>query len=150
MDWLPSPPEGEDFGYGAFWNTVDALVMGRATYDQIRAWDVWLYEDRPTIVYSSSPPDADPPAGVRFASGDLAAPLASLPPEAHVWLVGGGDLASQFREAGLLDVVHLFIVPVMLGRGVPLWRESSVRTDVELEWAREHSGGVEMRYEVVR
>lgn len=150
VGWLPEPPKGEDFGYGAFWDSVDALAMGRATYDQIRAWDQWLYEGRPTVVYSSRPPDPDPPAGVRFASGDLAEGLAPFAPEAHVWLVGGGDLASQFRDAGLLDAVHLFVVPVLLGSGVRLWREGAGPTGLRLDWAEAHAGGVEMRYTVAR
>ncbi|MEL6614894.1 MAG: dihydrofolate reductase family protein [Bacteroidota bacterium] len=150
VDWLPHPPEGEDLGYGAFWQTVDALAMGRATYDQIRGWGAWPYESRPTVVFSSRPPDDDPPAGVRFASGDVAAALDTLPPEAHVWCVGGAELAARFLAAGALDAVHLFIVPVLLGGGVRLWREGLPRTALRLDWTREHAGGVEMRYAVIR
>lgn len=148
VDWLPHPPEGEDFGYGAFWKTVDALAMGRATYDQIRGWGVWPYEGRPTVVFSSRPPDADPPAGVRFASGHVADSLAAFPPEAHVWCVGGGDLAARCLREGALDAVHLFVVPVLLGGGVRLWRDGLPQTALRLDWTREHAGGVEMRYEV--
>lgn len=155
VGWLPQPPEGEDFGYGAFWDTVDALAMGRTTYDQIRGWGLWPYEGRPTLVFTHREADADPPEGVRFVSGDPREALSSqpekaLPEEAHVWLVGGGGLVRHFREAGLLDAVHLFVVPVLLGEGVPLWEGPLPRADLALEWAREHEGGLELRYGVAR
>ncbi|MEM1055959.1 MAG: dihydrofolate reductase family protein [Bacteroidota bacterium] len=150
VGWLPEPPEGEDFGYGAFWDTVDALAMGRTTYDQIRSWGAWPYEDRPALVFTSREPDADPPAGIRFVSGDPAVALAMFPDEAHVWLVGGGGLVRAFREAGVLDVVHLFLVPVLLGDGIPLWDGVQPRADLALEWSREHAGGLEVRYRVAR
>ena len=148
VDWLPSPPGGEDFGYGAFWNSVDALAMGRTTYDQIRGWGTWPYEGRPTLVFTHRPPDVDSPEGVRFVSGEPAASLTALPDDAHVWLVGGGGLVRRFRHAGAVDAVHLFLVPVLLGGGVPLWDGPQPRADLTLEWARKHAGGLELRYTV--
>ena len=150
VDWLPQPAEGNDFGYGAFWSTVDALAMGRATYDQIRGWGKWPYENRPTLVFTTREGDADPPEGVRFVSGDPTEALATLPDEAHVWLVGGGGLIRHFREAGLVDAVHLFLVPVLLGEGIPLWDGALPRADLALDWTREHDGGLELRYSVSR
>ncbi|MEM6325656.1 MAG: dihydrofolate reductase family protein [Bacteroidota bacterium] len=149
VDWLPHPPDGDDFGYGAFWSTVDALAMGRTTYDQIRGWGAWPYEERPALVFTTREPDTDPPAGVRFVQGDPTEALACLPDDAHVWLVGGGGLVRRFREAGALDALHLFVVPVLLGAGVPLWTGTLPRADLRLEWTREHAGGLELRYAVI-
>ncbi len=102
-------------------------------------------------MFSRRPPDADPPAGVTFVSGDPAEALAALPAEAHVWLVGGGALAASFLQAGRIDRVRLAVVPVLLGGGVPAWAEGSPPMALRLVGTETHAGGlVELRYEVER
>ncbi len=116
-------------GYDAFLTGVGALVMGASTFRWLVEHEYagdptsrpWLYE-QPTWVFSSR--DLVVPQGdVRVVSGDVAVHAADLATAAggrDVWVVGGGDLAGQFADAGLLDEVWVQYAPVALGAGAPL------------------------------
>jgi dihydrofolate reductase len=111
--------------YEAFIADVGALAMGATTYEWIqRHFDgPWPYEQRPTWVFTHR--DLQPMDGavLRFASDDVAAVHAQMLAAAdgkNLWVVGGGDLAGQFADVGLLDELWLTLAPVTLGGGAPL------------------------------
>ncbi|SDS45383.1 Dihydrofolate reductase [Nocardioides scoriae] len=114
-------------GYEPFIAGVGALVMGATTYawvrDQLREnGETWSYE-QPCWVFTHR--DLEPLAPeVRFVSGpvtDHAEEIRAAAGERDVWVVGGGDLAGQHADAGLLDQVVVAIAPVTLGAGRPLF-----------------------------
>ena len=131
LAWLLSrdvDPRGP-MGYQRFVEQeVGALAMGSTTYRWIVDHELrgdasrpWPYE-QPTWVFSTRQP---PPArgDVRFVQGDVAGPHAEMVAAAGdrgVWVVGGGGLAAQFADAGLLDEVCVQYAPVTLGAGAPL------------------------------
>ena len=149
------PQEGT---YDEFFETVGALVMGSATYDFLVGYTAsgkpWPYPGTPTWVLSSRdlPPIDGEEADIRFARGDVA----ELAPEwieaagdSKLWVVGGGNVASQFVDAGLLDEVIVTVVPVVLGRGKPLFDEGLPGGPMQLTAARAFdSGMVELSYEL--
>lgn len=147
VDWLPEG-EADDYGYAEFYGGVEALVMGRRTYDQALSFGEWPYPGKPAYVFTHSPPRDGRPE-VRFVDGS-ASDFAHEIAERHsgtVWLVGGADLADQFREAGLIDVYQVFIIPVVLGQGVPLFGGSGANTPLELDSAQTYPDGVvQLRY----
>lgn len=112
-----------------------ALVMGSSTYQFIRdeAPDTaWPYP-QPTWVFSHREQEPINGADLRFASGDVVEVVEEIEavveanasdegadPDAVLWVVGGGDLAGQFIDAGLLDEVIISYAPVTLGEGAPL------------------------------
>ncbi|HIW91789.1 MAG TPA: dihydrofolate reductase family protein [Candidatus Corynebacterium avicola] len=106
---------------------TSALLMGSSTYQFIRdeESDVpWPYH-QPTWVLSHREQEAIEGADLRFTSGDVAGVVEEITtavsdPEAVLWVVGGGDLAGQFLDAGLLDEVVVSYAPVTLGDGAPL------------------------------
>ena len=120
VDWLPDG-ESDDYRYAEFYAGVEALVMGRRTYDQALSFGPWPYPGKPAYVFTQSPPrDALP--DVRFVEGSAVDFYRGIA-ERHsgtVWLVGGADLADQFRQSGLIDEYLVFVIPVILGRGIPL------------------------------
>lgn len=126
LEWLRAyeKPE-EDYGYDAFLAGIDALVMGRATYSATRDLaGAWPYDDRPVWVLSrtrSTPADA--PAAVRFTKETPAALAARWKAlgRRRTWLVGGGETAAAFEQAGLVDELVLTRVPVTLGAGIGLF-----------------------------
>jgi dihydrofolate reductase len=153
LDWLhPYEGKGTDHGYAEFVAGVDALVMGRATFDATRGFGPWPYGDRPAWVLTHRPATAftDVPATVRFTA-DSPQALAQAWRDAglgRVWLVGGGEVAAQFVAAGLLDELRLFTVPVTLGRGIGLFgaaRGVPARYTKRLEFVHP-SGIVERRW----
>ena len=113
----------EETGYAGLMASADALLMGRNTYDVVRAFPEWPYGDKPVIVLTHRP--AEPGVNVAFRQGALAQVLSELWQEGsrHLYL-DGGDLVRQGLQAGVVDELTLFWVPVSLGRGVPLFAGS--------------------------
>lgn len=123
IGWLSQAEGGGDYGYGAFLATVGALVMGRATYDQVRTFGPWPYAEQPTYVLTHRPPDADAPPGVTFTDAEPAALLERIR-AAHrgaIWLVGGGQTVAAFRAADAIDAYEVAVIPTLLGAGLPLF-----------------------------
>jgi dihydrofolate reductase len=133
LEWLftrASDPDGP-LAYRAFIAEVGAIAMGRTTYDWILDHEFsgkdpaewrWPYEV-PCWVLTHGRLREVPGADIRFASGDVRPVHEELVAAAggrNVWVVGGGDLAGQFADAGLLDEVLVSIAPVALGAGAPL------------------------------
>lgn len=110
-------------GYERFMGSVGALAMGSTTY----AWVLenengrWPYT-LPTWVFSSRP-QAPVDGDVRFVRGAVDGPhqdMLGAAADRDIWVVGGGDLAGQFADAGLLDEIWVQYAPVTLGAGAPL------------------------------
>lgn len=154
LDWLPGGSGEEDYGYSQFMAGVDALVMGRKTYETVRRFGSWPYGSKLVVVLSGSaleiPSDlaqsveamSCPPAEVvrRLAARGLR----------HLY-VDGGRTIHGFLEAELIDELIITRIPVLIGRGIPLFgpRTDDVRLH-HLE-TRSFAGGlVQSRYEVVR
>lgn len=132
VDWL-APYEGQDFGYEEFVAGIDAVILGRATYDQVRGFGKWPYGGKQGYVLTSTPLPS-PPDGVVPYSGDLADLAARLRTESKqdIWVVGGGQTAAGFLEAGGLDRIELFVMPVLLGTGIPFLPHHPRQTDLRL------------------
>lgn len=142
VDWLPSAESG-DCGYADFYAGVEALLMGRRTYDQVLSFGEWPYPGKPAYVFTHSPPNDCPP-DVQFVRGsavdfrqDIGARHSGT-----VWLVGGADLADRFRQSGLIDEYRVFVIPTILGQGVTLFSGSGSHTLLELDSVRTHVDGV--------
>lgn len=130
LDWLlvQDIDANGPMNYGDFIAGVGALAMGATTYEWIRARitegsEKWSYS-MPTVVFTHRDLPPVDGADLRFVSGDVIAVHAELMATAggkDVWVVGGGDLAGQFADAGLLDEIVAAIAPVTLGAGRPLF-----------------------------
>ncbi|MFT3899362.1 MAG: dihydrofolate reductase family protein [Gordonia sp. (in: high G+C Gram-positive bacteria)] len=139
LDWLLRQPEQDPAGFGAydpFIANIGAIVMGRETYDWVvrhleRSGEKWPY-DMPAWVMTTREPAPFPDGDIRFASGGIRGVYDEMAAAANgkdIWVVGGGDLAGQFADEGLLDEIHVSIAPVTLGAGKPLLPR---RYDLEL------------------
>ncbi len=121
-DWLAADYPAEDFGFGEFFAGVDAILMGRGTYDAVRRFGDWPYSGKPTVVLTTRPL-YDPPAGVEARSGDPAAVAAELEARGYrrVWIEGGGQVLRSMIAIGKLDLLEMAVIPVILGEGIPLF-----------------------------
>ncbi len=130
LDWLLTQdidPAGP-MSHEAFIGGVGAIIMGRTTYEWIRAHmaesgEAWYYAV-PTWVMTHTSPDGVDGADIRFASGDVRpvhALMTAAAGDRDIWVVGGGALAADLAAAGLLDEVRVAIAPVTLGAGRPLF-----------------------------
>lgn len=121
VEWLePFQASGSDYGYGAFYSGVDALIMGSRTYEQTLTFGPSSYGGKPVLVLSAR--DLQPSPGVEIIDLTPGAAIEHLVATgaSTIWLVGGGELAGSFAREGLVDRYILSIMPVMLGSGVPL------------------------------
>jgi len=123
LDFLPANG-GEPHGYEEFIATVDALVIGRRTFEAVLAFDTWPYDGKPVFVLSSRPLAAAAPAGaiVERLSGppvDIMSRLAGRGFR-HIY-VDGGITIQRFLRAGLIERLIVTRVPVLIGAGIPLF-----------------------------
>ncbi|WP_411277325.1 dihydrofolate reductase family protein [Gaiella sp.] len=125
LEWLRNAATpGDDYGYAAFMQNVDALAMGRGTYDHIAALDPLPFDGRPLCVFTHRPPE--PRTGVTFwqATPGEAASEWERQGLGRVY-VDGGRLIGSFLEADLIDDITITVVPILLGSGLPLFHPSS-------------------------
>lgn len=128
LDWLneadTTVPEGEDCGFQAFMDSVDMLIMGRKTYEQVLSFGHWPYGKTPVVVLSrnsiSFPPSL--PDNVTHSSESPQELLERLSSEGvkHVY-VDGGNTIQWFLSEGLIDEITVTVIPVILGDGIPLF-----------------------------
>jgi dihydrofolate reductase len=122
LDWLP-PGGGEEHGYDAFMATVDALVIGRKTFETVLTFDTWPYSEKPVFVLSTRTLAPAPPgAVVERMSGAPAAIVDQLGARGvrHAY-VDGGITIQGFLQAGLIQRLIITRIPVLLGAGIPLF-----------------------------
>jgi dihydrofolate reductase len=122
LDWLP-PDGGEEHGYDAFMTTVDALVIGRRTFEKVLTFDAWPYGEKPIFVLSTRALAPAPPgAVVERMSGDPAEIVSQLAERGvrHIY-VDGGITIQRFLQAGLIQRLIITRVPVLIGAGIPLF-----------------------------
>ncbi len=150
LDFLP-PGGGEPHGYAEFMETVDALIIGRKTYETVLAFDAWPYGEKPVFVLSSRAL-APAPAGaaVEHLSGDPVDIVSQLDARGigHAY-VDGGITIQRFLRAGLIQGLIITRVPVLIGDGIPLF--GALPRDIRLEHiATRHypSGLVQTEYRV--
>ena len=163
LDWLMkyqgSFEQGEPIAgsYDHYYDGVGALVMGSATYQFVLDLGRgWPYEGKPTWVLSTR--DLARPEGqdvdLRIVSArvaDLHDEMLAAAGDRDLWVVGGGNVASQFADEGLLDELLLTVVPVVLGSGKPLFDRRVPGGPLQLTGTRPFdSGMVELRYELPR
>ena len=132
LDWLPGD-DVEEHGYDAFMASVDALVLGRNTFDVVLGFGGWHYGTKPVFVLTNRPLPAPPPAGAVLEAlrGSPQEIIAQLEARGfrHVY-VDGGLTVQQFLRAGLIQRLIITRIPVLLGAGIPLF--GSVPADIRL------------------
>lgn len=130
IDWLSGPPGSapagppDDFGYESFFNGIDALVMGRNTFELVLTFPEWPYGEKPLFVLTSRKLDLPQKLArkVEVMSGSPREVVDSLAGRGlkHLYIDGGVTI-QRFLEAGLIDRMIISRIPVLLGRGKPLF-----------------------------
>lgn len=161
LQWLfdvPGSAEAEA-AFPAFLEGIGALVLGSSTYEWVyreqrlaehpETWHAY-YGDRPTWVFTTRALPAAAPT-IRLARGaviDSWAEISASAGERDVWIVGGGDLAGQFADAGLLDEIRVSVAPATLRTGMPLLPRTLGPHRLSLVSAERAGAFAELRYAV--
>jgi dihydrofolate reductase len=162
LDWLFPLGDLNNSSYPAFISEVGALAMGSATYEWIvrnadkiteQMGSPWPYTQPAWVFSSRNLPPIDG-ANIRFVNGDVRPVHAEMRAAAgskNIWIVGGGDLAGQFYDAGLLDELIIQIGSVTLGKGKPLFPRRVLHPVLRLVSVHQMGAGMaELRYEVLK
>lgn len=156
IDWLTaanaSVPDGEDFGYRDLIKTVDVVVMGRNTFEQVLTFGEWPYGEKRVVVLSSrSVGIPDGLTGTVSSSSEAPATLIgrlSRQGAKHLY-VDGGITIQRFLAAGLVDELTITLIPVLLGEGRPLFGPTGRDVALVLAGTRAFECGfVQLRYRV--
>lgn len=162
LDWLFPLGDIEQTSYPAFFAQVGAIAMGSATYEWIlrNAQEVsaptgsaWPYT-QPTWVFTTRTLPTIAGANVVFVKGEVATVHAQMRAAAagkNVWVMGGGELAGQFHDAGLLDEIIVTIGSATLGSGKPVFPRQVLSPGLSLQSvAQVGEGFAELSYRVAK
>jgi len=149
LDWLDAAnslvPEGEDCGYAKFFDSVDALVMGRNTFEKVLSFGGdWPYGTTSVYVLSSSPITfpASLPASVSQQSGSPEALCDFFAKSGYSRVyIDGGVTIQRFMAAGLVDDMTLTQIPVLLGQGIRLFGDLGNDVHLQLVSSKAYSFG---------
>jgi dihydrofolate reductase len=157
LDWLVrpefAPEEIKGLSYADFIVTVDALVMGRNSFEKVLTFESWPYENTPVIVLTHRMlelPEALQ-GKVKGLSGSPEEIIVQLGAEGRRHLyIDGGKTIQQFLGAGLIDELTITRIPILLGAGIPLFDGSYPLQSLRLiSSVASENGVVQDRYQVV-
>lgn len=142
--------EGQDYGYNDFLASVDTIIMGRKTYDWImQRVETFPHPDKRTYVITRS--ERPPEGNILFYSGSLKELVEGMRNKRgqHIFCDGGAGIVHALLHERLIDEIILSVVPVLLGKGVRLFREGQPSQDLKLIDSRNFSTGlVQLHYQV--
>ncbi|HWR15856.1 MAG TPA: dihydrofolate reductase family protein [Terriglobales bacterium] len=152
LDFLHGTGEGGPLGFHAFYNSVDVVVIGRKTFEVVRGFGGWFYGKKPVVVLSRRKLDFSKLKGavIQQMSGRPADVVKQLEKQnfEHAY-IDGGITIQRFLAAGLIDRMTVTRVPVLIGKGIPLF--GSLAKDIRLEHVRTRSskgGAVQTQYNI--
>jgi len=127
VDWLPQVTES---GYDAFYKSVDTVIMGKTTYDQVLTFGIYPYKGKKSFVFSKTQHSDE---NVEFVSDVEKFVKDGFPGVGeNIWLVGGAKTIASFLKQGVVDEIIITKIPVLLGKGIPLFHNLEVQTKLEL------------------
>lgn len=143
VDWLDRPHPKGSYGMGAFFKSVDAVVLGAKTYGEAAARGGGFGQKMKYYVFTHHPPEK-PVKGVAFVDEpvkDFAARLRAQPGK-DIWIMGGAGLIASFVDAGEVDDFILHVIPTFIGEGIPLIAPAERTLPVTLKETTKFEDGV--------
>ncbi len=135
LDWLDEidNPEKDDFGYAAFMENIDALILGKKTFEKVMSFGMWPYK-KPVFVASNSlaslPHSVDGKAFLIKGTPSEMAHMLNKNGFANLY-IDGGSLIQSFLKEGLIDKVIVTTIPVLLGEGISLFGDLPKRVKLK-------------------
>lgn len=149
IDWLFSD---QDYGYTEFEREVDTTLMGGSTYRTILGFGEFPYKGKRNVVFSLNVPPGNHP-WVEFVTRNIPAFTAALKnePGRDIWLIGGGEINGLLLSNGLIDELILSVHPIVLGNGIPLFRNVTREASWDLISSDSFESGLcQLRYTLSR
>ena len=148
IDWLDgdgSEPDA-DIGYDRFYSSIDTVIMGRKTYDQILTFGEYPYKGTRGYVYTSETRNNN--EDVEFTDEDVEDLIGKLKAGdgKDIWLIGGAGIIDEFMKKDLIDEYFIAVIPCVLGEGIPLFKRNNHETKLKLLKHEAVNGIVMMHY----
>ncbi|WP_141432086.1 dihydrofolate reductase family protein [Bacillus sp. 03113] len=151
VNWLYNIEGEGDNGYSDFYHTVDTVLMGHKTYLELLNFDIpFPYSDKACYVFSKTEESKN--NDVTFINENIEFFVQELLKNEgkNIWLVGGGELITSFLKTGLIDEIIVTIAPVILGKGIPLFKEGLEEHFLQLISVQQFGQFVELHYRVIK
>jgi len=144
IDWLSivETPE-EDYGYAAFYESIDAIVLGSKTYELGLSFDQWPYPDKKSFVFTQRDLKCDRD-DIVFVSDPVNRALGNIETQGfkNIWLLGGGALINSFLRHSLIDEYIISIIPIILGEGIRLFPPPTPEEKLEFINSKQYPSGL--------
>ncbi|CDF80381.1 dihydrofolate reductase [Formosa agariphila KMM 3901] len=153
VDWLEAipNPDDSDYGYSNFYDSIDTTVQGHATYKEILSWDIeFPYLSKRNYVFTRDETKRDDRNAMFVSKNpvDFMRDL-KLKDGKDIWLIGGGQINTLLLNAGLIDEIQVYVMPIILTEGINLFEALPNETGLHLESSKTYaSGAVEMLYTI--
>jgi dihydrofolate reductase len=140
IDWLST---GQDYGYDEFIASIDSLVIGRKTYDQVLSFGPWPYQNMHCYVLTHHPL-INPPNLTHDITGKIKNMYDIITNQARkdIWLVGGAEVVTQFYNQNLIDEFIIYIQPIVLGSGILLFKHGLKERELEFSSIKSYPDGI--------
>ena len=146
IDWLPEPSES---GYDTFYKSVDTVIMGKTTYDQVLTFGEYPYKNKKSFVFSKTQENSDENA--EFVSDVEKFVKDGFPRVGeNIWLVGGAKIIASFLKQGVVDEIIITKIPVLLGKGLLLFENLEDEVKLELIKTEKYGQLVDLHYKVLK
>lgn len=147
IDWLTQypNPDGVDYGYNDFFKTIDKVIIGRTTYEEILSFGIeWPYQNCTTYVvttsknYTTSTPNTKV---INTINKQFIEDLKNST-QKDCWIVGGGKLITSFLDFNAIDEMTISLIPIMIGKGKKLFNNSTIHQVFNLVNSKQFDTGV--------
>lgn len=149
VHWLDETEAEGDNGFAAFYETIDTVIMGKKTYDWVMNQELeeFPYKGKSCYVYTNSTNAVDN-EDVTFVQGEVNGLIHQLQqqPGKDIWIVGGGELLHHYIKENLVDEYIITIAPIILGSGIPLFKELKSNINLKLEKVKKYAQFAELRF----
>jgi dihydrofolate reductase len=147
IDWLP---ESGASGYDDFIKSVDTVIMGKRTYDQVLTFGDYPYKDKKSYVLTGNN-DCSKDENTEFVN-DAEKLVKDIITNSgkDIWLIGGAEVISIFVNLGFVDEIILSIIPIVLGKGIPLFKNIEKEVKFELIKTIDYDALVELHYKILK
>jgi dihydrofolate reductase len=145
IEWLSGFPITEEmnYGYKDFFNSIDTIIMGGRSWREMSNMDAMgTYADK--SVYVVSHHNWGEEKNINFITKNITERIAALRNELgkDIWLFGGGELISMLLAANLIDEMQISYIPVILGKGIPLFPEQSKESKWKIKETKVYDSGI--------
>lgn len=147
MDWLAglNAPALKEFKDKVFYDSIDTILMGNGTYQEITSFDVdWPYKDKTAYVLSRRKDNLPPKTNISYLTENVLEYIRQIKRQdgKDIWLLGGGQTIKLLLNHDLVDELHLCYIPVMFGDGIPLFPSGMKTSRWELRGSKTFESGV--------